>query len=231
MSTARVLRAACLTVALALVAVGCAGRDGDDGGDGVRGGTLRVLSAEPDITGWTRPSYPDPAIARAYARTLYGYNLAGPPEQKTVPVPDIASGYQLSADRRTYTFTPAPRGPLRPPGQPRGHRPRLHHRHPAALRQGDPLGRAVVRRPHRRGQSVRYRQGQPHLGPGRPRRPHPHRSPWTSRPVTSCRSSPWRSSPRCQGSTRPTSGRGTTTSGHVVGSGPYNPDHLQPRTD
>ena len=46
------------------------------------------------------------AIARAYARTLYSYNLAGPPEQKTVPVPDIAAGPpQVSADRRSYTFT------------------------------------------------------------------------------------------------------------------------------
>jgi peptide/nickel transport system substrate-binding protein len=44
-------------------------------------------------------------MARAYARTLYGYNLAGPPEQATVPVPDIASGPpEISADRRTYTF-------------------------------------------------------------------------------------------------------------------------------
>jgi peptide/nickel transport system substrate-binding protein len=106
MRTARGFRMACLTLALALVAVGCAGRDGDDGGDGVRGGTLHVLSAG-DIIGLDTAINYTPeglAIARPYARTLYGYNLAGPPEQKTVPVPDIASGYQLSADRRTYTF-------------------------------------------------------------------------------------------------------------------------------
>jgi peptide/nickel transport system substrate-binding protein len=95
---------ACLLIALALVVVGCTGRDGDDGGDGVRGGTLRVLTAEPNPTLDTAVFY-YPAIARAYARTLYGYNLAGPPEQKTVPVPDIADGpAQLSADRRSYTF-------------------------------------------------------------------------------------------------------------------------------
>jgi PnrA-like ABC transporter substrate-binding protein len=81
-----------------------AGRDGDDGGDGVRGGTLRVLTAEPNPTLDTAVFY-YPPIARAYARTLYGYNLAGPPEQKIVPVPDIADGpAQLSADRRSYTF-------------------------------------------------------------------------------------------------------------------------------
>ena len=110
MRTANGFRMACLALGLALVAVGCAGRDGDDGGDGgdgVRGGTLRVLTAEPDPTLDTAV-FPHPAIARAYARTLYGYNLAGPPEQRTVAVPDIASGYQLSADQRTYTFTLRP---------------------------------------------------------------------------------------------------------------------------
>jgi peptide/nickel transport system substrate-binding protein len=103
MPTAKVLRAACLTFALALVAAGCAGPQ-RDGGDGVRGGTLRVLSADPEYTLDTG-GFPKPGIARAYARTLYGYNLAGPPEQQTVPVPDIADGpAQLSPDRRTYTF-------------------------------------------------------------------------------------------------------------------------------
>ena len=104
MRTANGFRMACLALGLALVAVGCAGRDGDDGGDGMRGGTLRVLTAEPDPTLDTAV-WPYPPLARAYARTLYGYNLSGPPEQKTVPVPDIADGpAQLSADRRSYTF-------------------------------------------------------------------------------------------------------------------------------
>ena len=75
--------------------------------DGVRGGTLRVLS-EHDIDGldtavaYTPQSF---AIGRTYARTLYGYDLNGPRERRTDPVPDIASGPpQLSADQRTYTF-------------------------------------------------------------------------------------------------------------------------------
>ena len=102
MRTANGFRMACL--GLALVAVGCAGPQRDAGGDGVRGGTLLVLTAEPDPTLDTAVFY-YPPIARAYARTLYGYNLTGPPEHKTVPVPDIADGpAQLSADRRSYTF-------------------------------------------------------------------------------------------------------------------------------
>jgi peptide/nickel transport system substrate-binding protein len=103
MRTATGFRMACLTLVFTLVAVGCAGPQRDASANGVRGGTLQVLSTQPDITLDT--VFPNFAIARAYARTLYGYNLSGPPEQKTVPVPDIASGYQLSADRRTYTFT------------------------------------------------------------------------------------------------------------------------------
>jgi ABC-type transport system substrate-binding protein len=104
MRTAMRFRMACLTLAVALVAVGCTGPQRHAGGDGVRGGTLQVLSADPDYTLDTAV-FPQPAIARAYARTLYGYNLAGPPEQKTVPVPDIADGPpQLSPDRRAYTF-------------------------------------------------------------------------------------------------------------------------------
>jgi peptide/nickel transport system substrate-binding protein len=104
MRTATGFRMACLALGLALAAVGCAGPQRDAGGDGVRGGTLRVLTAEPDPTLDTAVFY-YPPLAQAYARTLYGYNLAGPPEQKTVPVPDIADGpAQLSADRRSYTF-------------------------------------------------------------------------------------------------------------------------------
>jgi peptide/nickel transport system substrate-binding protein len=104
MRTARGSRTACLTLALALVAVGCAGPQRDAHGEGVRGGTLRVLSNELDA-GLDTAFYPNYAVFRAYARTLYSYNLAGPPEQQIVPVPDIADGpAQISPDRRTYTF-------------------------------------------------------------------------------------------------------------------------------
>jgi peptide/nickel transport system substrate-binding protein len=106
MRTTSGLRAACLALALALLGPACTGRDGDDGGDGVRGGTLRVLSNR-SLTGHSGLDTAGYALlSRTYARTLYSYNLAGPPEQATVPVPDMASGPpQLSADRRTYTFT------------------------------------------------------------------------------------------------------------------------------
>ena len=116
--TARGFRMACLALGLALVAVGCAGRDGDDGGDGVRGGTLRVLS-EDVIDGLDTAITYTPselAIARTYARTLYGHNLSAPPDQVTTPVADIANGPpQLSADRRTYTFTLRPGVRYAPP--------------------------------------------------------------------------------------------------------------------
>jgi peptide/nickel transport system substrate-binding protein len=103
MQTARVLRTACLALGLALVGASCTGQPRDSSVNGVRGGTLRVLSSDPFLGLDTADNYGP--IARPYARTLYGYDLAGPPEQKTVPVPDIAGGpAQLSADRRTYTF-------------------------------------------------------------------------------------------------------------------------------
>jgi peptide/nickel transport system substrate-binding protein len=74
-----------------------------------------VLSADPEVRLDTAV-FPNPAIARAYVRTLYGYNLSGPPEQETVAVPDIAGGPpQLSADQHTYTFTLRPGVRFAPP--------------------------------------------------------------------------------------------------------------------
>jgi peptide/nickel transport system substrate-binding protein len=104
MRTANGFRMACLALGLALVAAACSTPQRDASANGVRGGTLQVLTSDPEPTLDTAAFY-YPPLARAYARTLYGYNLAGPPEQKTVPVPDIASGPpQVSADQRTYTF-------------------------------------------------------------------------------------------------------------------------------
>jgi ABC-type transport system substrate-binding protein len=108
MRTASGLRAACLALGLALLGASCTGPQQDANRNGVRGGTLRVLIADDLIGLDTAVNYTPTgiAIARAYARTLYSYNLSGPPEQATAPVPDIASGPpQLSADQRTYTFT------------------------------------------------------------------------------------------------------------------------------
>jgi peptide/nickel transport system substrate-binding protein len=92
---------ACLALGLALLGSACSGPGRDASRNGIRGGTLRVLSTEPILGLDTAVNYTPNglAMARAYARTLYGYNLSG-------PVPDIASGPpQVSADRRTYTFT------------------------------------------------------------------------------------------------------------------------------
>jgi ABC-type transport system substrate-binding protein len=118
MRTARGLRAACLALGLALLGPACTGSERDSARDGVRGGTLRVLSTE-DIAGLdTAVTYTpnEVAIARAYARGLYGYDLSGSPEQATVPVPDIANGPpQVSPDRRTYTFALRPGVRYAPP--------------------------------------------------------------------------------------------------------------------
>ncbi len=116
MSSAKVFRAACLALGLALLAASCTGGQQDVVRSGVHGGTLRVLSNESltGLSGLDTASFA--AMARAYARTLYGYNLAGPPDQVSVPVPDIASGPpKLSADRRTYTFTLRPGVRYAPP--------------------------------------------------------------------------------------------------------------------
>jgi peptide/nickel transport system substrate-binding protein len=114
MSTPKVFRAACLVLGLALIGTACLPPQRHSSGNGVRGGTLRVVSAL-FATGLDTALY-SPPFARAYARTLYGYNLAGPPDQATVPVPDIAAGPpQLSADRRTYTFTLRPGVRYAPP--------------------------------------------------------------------------------------------------------------------
>ena len=114
MRSASGFRVACLVLGLALLGTACGAPQRDASQDGVRGGTLRVLSAEPEF-GLDTADIASP-IARPFARTLYGYNLAGPPEQQTVPVPDIASGPpQVSADQRTYTFTLRPGVRYAPP--------------------------------------------------------------------------------------------------------------------
>ena len=105
MRSAGGFRVACLALGLALLVASCTGPLGDAGRSGVRGGTLRVLSNRSltGLSGLDTAGYA--LLARAYARTLYGYNLSGPPEQATVPVPDMARGPpQVSADQRTYTF-------------------------------------------------------------------------------------------------------------------------------
>jgi peptide/nickel transport system substrate-binding protein len=111
MPAAKVSRVACLALGLALLGSACSGPGRDTGRNGIRGGTLRVLSTEPIIGLDTAVNYTPNglAMARAYARTLYGYNRSG-------PVPDIASGPpQLSADRRTYTFILRPGVRYAPP--------------------------------------------------------------------------------------------------------------------
>ena len=153
MSTAKVFRVACLALGLALLGASCAGPHGTPAADGVRGGTLRVLTAEPTSTLDTAGASTAPRSRAPTPGPCTATTSPGPPEQATVPVPDIASRPTPALGRPAHLHLhPAPRGPLRPPGRPRGHRPRLHHRHPAALRQDEPRARAAVRGPHRRRQ-------------------------------------------------------------------------------
>jgi hypothetical protein len=70
------LRAVCLLLGLALVAAGCTEPQRDPGQGGVRGGTLRVLSGDPDVVLDSANAFGGPLL-RAYARTLYGYDLSG----------------------------------------------------------------------------------------------------------------------------------------------------------
>jgi peptide/nickel transport system substrate-binding protein len=102
MRTARGFRPACLVLGLALLTASCTGPQQDADRDGGRGGILRVVSGDLGVVLDTAHAFTGPLV-RAYARTLYGYDLAG--DQVTTPVPDIASGPpQVSADQRTYTF-------------------------------------------------------------------------------------------------------------------------------
>jgi hypothetical protein len=87
-------------LSLALLGPACSGPQRDPGREGVRGGTLRVLTETHSMGLDTAGSYG--AIARAYARTLYGYDVSEPPKQKTVPAGRArrTSAYKRSAGER-----------------------------------------------------------------------------------------------------------------------------------
>jgi peptide/nickel transport system substrate-binding protein len=98
--------------ALALLAAACqtpiANPPSQDALKGVRHGTLRVLdqadveALDPGIAYGAA----DLALLRGLVRTLYSFDSSRQDSSALDPVPDLASGpYQLSADRRTYTFT------------------------------------------------------------------------------------------------------------------------------
>lgn len=98
--------------ALALLAAACqtpvANPPSQDGPKGVRHGTLRILdqadveALDPGVA----YSAADLALLRGMVRTLYSFDSARQDSSALDPVPDLASEpYQLSPDRRTYTFT------------------------------------------------------------------------------------------------------------------------------
>jgi peptide/nickel transport system substrate-binding protein len=98
--------------ALALLAAACQARatspPSQDEPKGVRHGTLRVLdqadveALDPGVAYGAA----DLALLRGMVRTLYSFDSSRQDSSALDPVPDLASEpYQLSADRRTYTFT------------------------------------------------------------------------------------------------------------------------------
>ncbi len=98
-------------LALALFAAACqtpvAKPRPEDGPKGVRHGTLRVLdqtdveALDPGVAYGAA----DLALLRGLVRTLYSFDSNRQGEDALEPVPDLSKGpYQLSADRRTYTF-------------------------------------------------------------------------------------------------------------------------------
>ena len=100
-------------LAVALLAAACDGGRPPDGstdrgaGRGVKGGTLRVLNSS-DVEALDPGlayGVADLALLRGMVRTLYSFDTRLEGERSAVPVPDLSDGpYQLSADRRTYTF-------------------------------------------------------------------------------------------------------------------------------
>jgi peptide/nickel transport system substrate-binding protein len=97
--------------ALALLAAACqapsSGTQSQDSPKGVRHGTLRVLdqadveALDPGVAYGAA----DLALLRGLVRTLYSFDSSRQDTSALEPVPDLAEGpYQLSPDRRTYTF-------------------------------------------------------------------------------------------------------------------------------
>ena len=107
MRQTRTSRVVCVALGLALLTTGCTASARRQRSSGVRGVTLRILD-DAQVDSLDTAIAFSPAglgLARAYARQLYGYDVTRPADQATVPVPDLADGTQVSADRRTYTFT------------------------------------------------------------------------------------------------------------------------------
>ena len=227
MRTANGFRMACLALGLALVAVGCAGPDGTPAATGVRGGTLRVLTAEPDVhAGHGRHTYgrdrarlrPDPVqlqprgAARAEDRPGPRHRQRPPSSRPTsAPTPSPCAPGSATPPRSTARSPPKTSSP---PSS-------------GSTRQGEPLARAAVRGSHRRRRSVRCRKGQPHLGPGRPRRPHPHitldqpAGDFLSILTLPCFAP-------VPGEYAASYAVGANYGGHVVGTGPYTPTTYDP---
>ncbi len=104
-------RACAVLLALALFAAACqstvSNPTTDDSSKGVRHGTLRIFD-QSDVEALDPGmgyGAADLALLRGVVRELYSFDVTREGERALEPVPDLADGpYQLSPDRRTYTF-------------------------------------------------------------------------------------------------------------------------------
>src|SRR6266542_6518206 len=106
------LRLAALALVVALAASACGGGGGtggtsDQGGNPVKGGTLRIYNQnDVDFLDTALGYYTVTlALQRAYARTLYSWDIDKTGEAHSIPVPDLADGEaKISGNNTVFAF-------------------------------------------------------------------------------------------------------------------------------
>jgi peptide/nickel transport system substrate-binding protein len=106
------LRRAALALVVALAAAGCGGRGGregpsDQGGSPVKGGTLRIYNQDDVDYLDTALGYYTVTLAlqRAFARTLYSWDIDKTGEAHSIPEPDLADGpAKVSGNNTVFAF-------------------------------------------------------------------------------------------------------------------------------
>src|SRR6266540_3341436 len=106
------LRLAALALVVALAASACGGGGGtggtsDQGGNPVKGGTLRIYNQnDVDFLDTALGYYTVTlALQRAYARTLYSWDISKTGDAHTIPVPDLSDGpAKVSGNNTVFAF-------------------------------------------------------------------------------------------------------------------------------
>src|SRR6266571_575738 len=113
MQRLKLAKAAALVAGLAMVAAACGGGGGTTSGggasqgNGTKGGTLRVVNNSDVDYLDTADAYSTLGftLERAYARTLYSFDITKTGDAANTPVPDLSDGEaQVSNNNSTYTF-------------------------------------------------------------------------------------------------------------------------------